>query len=165
MKTLPIYLTIAFCYLFISCSDKKEQNLKIKDHDEIPQYVKQNNNKKLTDSLFNLAITKGDEKAYNKVAGNYILDENYKDLMYYAIIMANRYNSSEANFHVFLILSNSNNGNAFDELDVKTKNLALYYLVKSNELGYKSAKYSINEIFGKDKTIQKSNYYLMEYSK
>ena len=68
-----------------------------------------------------------------------------------------------AHFHVFLILSNSNNGKPFDQLDNKTKNLALYHLIKSNELGYESAKYSINEVFGNDNVYQKSDFYLMKY--
>lgn len=165
MRMFNSILGIMIYIMFISCSDKKEQPKKIKDHDEVPQYVKMNNNRKLTDSLFNLAIENGDEKAYNNVAGNYILDENYEDLLFYSLKMANKHNSSEANFHVFLILSNSNNGKSFDELDAKTKNLALYYLAKSNELGYQSAKYSINEVLGKGKVIKKSSFYLTEYSK
>jgi hypothetical protein len=165
MKTTNSILAVIICVTSISCFDKKERNSKIKEHNEIPQYVKMNNNIKLTDSLFNLAINKGDEKAYNNVAGNYILDGNYQGLLYYSTIMANKYNSSEAHFHIFLILSNSNNGKPFSELDDKTKSLALYHLVRSNELGYKSSKYSINEILGKKKVVEKSKYYLMEYSK
>ena len=107
MRMFNSILGIMIYIMFISCSDKKEQPKKIKDHDEVPQYVKMNNNRKLTDSLFNLAIENGDEKAYNNVAGNYILDENYEDLLFYSLIMANKHNSSEANFHVFLILSNT----------------------------------------------------------
>jgi hypothetical protein len=165
MRTTNCILAIIIYITFTSCFDKKEQKPKIEDHDEVPQYVKMNSNIKLTDSLFNLAINNGDEKAYNNVAGNYILDANYQGLLYYSTIMANKYNSAEAHFHIFLILSNSNNGKPFNELDDKTKNQALYHLVKSNELGYKSAKYSINEVLGKGKVVQKSSYYLMEYSK
>lgn len=159
------YLIVILLILFTSCLDKKEPIVVKKNYDEKPSYVKMNNNKKVTDSLFNKAIGKGDEKAYNTVSGNYILDENYKDLLYYALIMANKYNTSEAHFHIFLILSNTNNGKPFNELDNKTKNLALYHLVKSYELGYESAKYSINEVLGKGKTVEKSSYYLQEYSK
>ncbi|WP_396146576.1 hypothetical protein [Flavobacterium sp.] len=165
MKIGTSILAIVIYITFTSCSNKEKQKPIVKDHDEVPQYVKMNNNIKLTDSLFNLAISKGDEKAYNNVAGNYILDANYQGLLYYSTIMANKYNSPEAHFHIFLILSNTNNGKPFNELDDKTKNLALYHLVKSNELGYESAKYSINEVLGKGKPIQKSSYYLLEYSK
>lgn len=165
MKTLSnITIMITSCNLLLSCIEEKQKPI-VKDLTETPQYVKMNNNIKLTDSLFNLAISKGDEKIYNNVAGNYILDSNYQGLLYYSTIMANRYNTPEAHFHIFLILSNNNNGKPFNDLDIKTKNLALYHLLKANELGFKSAKYSINEIFGNDKTVKKSSFYLKEYSK
>ena len=168
-----INLCLVLIILFISCQEKKtnissqEKKTKaiVKDHDEIPSYIKRLDNKKLTDSLFNLSINKGDIKAYDKVAADFILDEEYPKLFYYSLIMANKYNYNAAYFHVFVILSNSSSDMSFDKLDKKTKNLALYYLVKANEMGYDSAKYSIDEIFGKGKTVQKSNYYLMEYSK
>lgn len=164
MKITFTYLSIGLITLFISCQEKTSPNL-IKDHNEIPKYVKRNDNKKLTDSLFNLAINKGDEKAYNTVSSDFILTENYKELLYYSLIVANKYNNPEAHFHVFTILSESELDKPFNELNSKTRNLALYYLVKSNELGYKSAKYSMDEIFGKGTKVESSNYYLIEYSK
>jgi hypothetical protein len=164
MKNTFSYLSLCLIILVISCQDKKEAVV-IKDHDEVPSYVKRIDNRKLTDSLFNQAITTGDEKIYNDVAGDYILDQNYEGLLYYSLIMANKYDNPEAHFHIFLILKQSGVKGAFESVDVKTKNLALYHLIKSNELGYGSAKYSIDEIFGKGKPVQKSNYYLTEYSK
>lgn len=164
MKFSIYYLTL-FVLLFSSCTEKKEPKIINKNYDEVPQYVKMNNNKKLTDSLFNLAISKGDEKAYNIVSGNYILEENYNGLLYYSLLMANKHNCSEAHFHIYLILSGSESGESIEKLDNRTKNLALYHLIKSNELGYESAKYSINEVLGKGNVIKDSKYYLNEYSK
>jgi len=162
MKIKHIMILLISCTL-IFCTDKKEQKSVEIVKIGVPEYVKTNNNDKLTDSLVKLAIFKGDEKAYNELASNYILDANYEELLYYSTIMANKYNNPEANFHIFLVLSKSNNGKAFEELDIRTKNLALFHLVKSNELGYESAIFSINEIFDKNNKVQKSNYYLTLY--
>ncbi len=82
--------------------------------------------------------------------------------------MANRHNNAEAYYELYLIIvSNSPGGreNAMKNLDRKTKNFALYFLLKSYELGYKSAKYPIDEIFGENSIIPKSSYYLKELAK
>lgn len=163
MRKTLIIITMTLSYVLIFCSEKKTESIKDIVKIETPEYVKMNKNNKLTDSLLNLALNKGDEKAYNTVAGNFILDANYEGLLYYSLQMANKYNSPEAHFHIFLILSNPNNVQPFEQLDDKTKNLALYHLVKSDELGYESAKYSINEVFGNDNVYQKSDFYLMKY--
>lgn len=164
MKNKLIYGLMVFIVLFISCQEKKPPVI-VKDHNETPSYVKRIDNNKITDSLFNLAINKGNMEAYDKVSSDFILVDDYQALLYYSLIMADKYNYNAAHFHVFVILSNSSSDRTFDKLDEKTKNLALYHLAKANELGYKSAQYSINEIFGKGKIIKKSSYYLMEYSK
>ncbi len=163
MRKTSIIVTLTLSFLLIFCSEKKTESKKDIVKIETPEYVKMNKNNKLTDSLLNLALNKGDEKAYNTVAGNFILDANYEGLLYYSLQIANKYNSPETHFHIFLILSNPNNGQPFEQLDDKTKNLALYHLVKSDELGYESAKYSINEVFGNDNVNQKSDFYLMKY--
>jgi len=74
-------------------------------------------------------------------------------------------NLPQAHFDIYVILVESSANKSLKDLDKKTKNLATYHLIKSGELGYKSAKYEIDEIFGKGKKVQKSDYYLIEYSK
>ncbi|MHC0446361.1 hypothetical protein ACWA1F_13205 [Flavobacterium sp. 3-218] len=176
MKNILIYLTLCLAILLFSCQEKKENTIVkspaikkdssvLKDHDEVPSYVKIKENIKVTDSLFNLAIKNGDEMAYNSVAQDFILNEDYKGLLYYSLIMANKYNNSQAHFDIYVILVELSANKSLKDLDKKTKSLAMYHLIKSNELGYKSAKYEINEIFGKEKKLQNSDYYLIEYSK
>ena len=46
------------------------------------------------------------------------------------------------------------------DLDEQTRNLALYYLIRSYELGYKDAIYTIRDDLGEKTPIQKSSYYL-----
>lgn len=169
MKNISIYLSVCLTFLVISCQEKKESTVikpsVVKDHDEIPNHEKITENKKMSDSLLNLAISKGDKMAYNSVAQDFVINENYKQLLYYSLIMANKYNNSQAHFDIYVILVESSANKSLEDLDKKTKNLATYHLIKSGELGYKSAKYEIDEIFGKDKKIQNSDYYLIEYSK
>lgn len=176
MKNILIYLTLCLAILLFSCQEKKENTIVkspaikkdssvIKDHDEVPSYVKIKENIKITDSLFNLAIKNGDEMAYNSVAQDFILNEDYKGLLYCSLIMANKYNNSQAHFDIYVILVESSENKSLKDLDKKTKNLAMYHLIKSVELGCKSAKYEIDEIFGKEKKIKNSDYYLIEYAK
>lgn len=75
------------------------------------------------------------------------------DFLPWAIQMANKYNNAEACYHVYCGITFSTSklkDEAFRELDPRTKNFALYYLIKSNEMGYVSAPYALEEIFGKD---------------
>ncbi|WP_428229479.1 hypothetical protein [Flavobacterium sp.] len=169
MKNIFIYLSVCLTFLIFSCNEKKESTIikpsVVKDHDERPNHEKITENKKASDSLLSLAISKGDEMAYNSVAQDFIINENYKKLLYYSLIMANKYNNSQAHFDIYVILVESSENKSLNDLDKKTKNLAMYHLIKSVELGYKSAKYEIDEIFGKEKKIKNSDYYLIEYAK
>ncbi|NMH26467.1 hypothetical protein [Flavobacterium silvaticum] len=163
MKKISKLLTITSGLLIFYGCKEKEQPPKAKNYDEIPNYVKVNNDKVKTDSLFAVALNNGDEKAYNDVSANYILASNYKELFYYSIIMANKYDLPEAHYHIFVALINSSPKQNLNLMDEKTKNLALYHLAKSHELGFASAKYSISELFGKNGKIQNSKYYIRAY--
>jgi hypothetical protein len=158
------FFRIVFSLLIIVSCEKNQRKIDQKPTTQValetPKYVKDLDDINKTYNLLNNAINTGNEKAYNDVAGSYILGEKYDELLYYSIIMANKHNSSEAYYHVFLILTKDD----FNKLDKKTKNLALFFLVKSNELGYESAKYSLKEIFGETKILP-SNYYITEYAK
>jgi hypothetical protein len=93
MIKTSIIATMTLSFLLIFCSEKRTESQKEIIKIETPEYVKMNKNSKLTDSLLNIAISKGDENAYNTVAGNFILDTNYEGLLYYSLLMANKYNS------------------------------------------------------------------------
>ncbi len=85
-----------------------------------------------------------------------------------ALMMANKYKNAEACFHVYDIIVHSTPKEpkeALEEMDLRTKNFALYYLLKSNELGFESARYQVTEIFGQNKVPPKSLYYLQQFSK
>lgn len=44
--------------------------------------------------------------------------------------------------------------------DEVTKNMSLYYQLKSKKLGFKQAQFEIDEVFGKNKRVRGSLYYL-----
>ncbi len=125
------------------------------------------NNKLLMKELIDSAILQGDSKAYNKVASYYLLEDMGKDFFYYAFTMANKYKNEEAAYHVYKILVYEISDEpkiALNLMDTKTKYFALYYLLKSYEMGYESAKYQVDEVFGKNNTIPKSSEYLKKLS-
>jgi hypothetical protein len=123
------------------------------------------------DSLYKLissALNNNDTIAYNAVASYYILNNMSEEFLFTAIKMANKYNNAEACYHVYDIIaysSSKGSKEALENLDFKTKNLALYYLTKSHEIGFESSKYEIIEIFGDEKPPYKSSYFLKEFSK
>lgn len=114
------------------------------------------------------ALKNNDTLLYNKVSSYFLFNNMGEEFLLTALMMANKYNNAEACFHVYEIIAHSTPKvpiEALKLMDLKTKNLALYYLLKSNEMGFESAKYHVVEIFGKDKTPPKSTYYLQEFSK
>jgi hypothetical protein len=120
------------------------------------------------DSLKNKALIEGDARAYNEVATYYLVNDVGQDFLYYAIKVANRYNNKEANFHVYSILVKSASAakpSTLDEIDPYTKNMALYYLLKSYEMGYEKARFEVREIFGERQVVPSSSYYLNLFAK
>lgn len=101
--------------------------------------------------LIDSALNEGDEMAYNKVSSYYLMNENRDDFLYIALMMANKYSTDEAFFHVYYILNNPRYKADLSNLDLKSRRIALYYLLKSYEMGYETAKYEVEEIFTKQK--------------
>ena len=141
-------ICILFClyFLFYSCESPSSS---IKD-------------KKTLRSLIDKALNENDKFAYSEVRSHFFSEERLQDFCYYAIKMANKYDYPDAYYDVFRTLTLTENV-AIDSLDNKTKCLALYYLLKSRELGSEIGKYDIQSIF--PDSIPNSTYYLEEMSK
>ncbi len=119
-------------------------------------------------TMINKALKNNDSLLYNKLASYYLLHNMGEEFLLTALKMANKYNNAEACYHVYDIIAYSTPKEpqkALELMDSKTKNLALYYLIKSSELGFVNAKYQINEIWGKDKSPPKSTHFLQLFSK
>lgn len=141
-----IGVIFCLCLLFYSCEVPSSS---IKDE-------------KTLRSLIDKALNENDEFAYSEVRAHYFSEERLQDFSYYAIKMANKYDYPDAYYDVFRTLTLTENV-PIDSLDNKTKCLALYYLLKSKELGSEIGKYDIENIF--PDSIPNSTYYLEEMSK
>lgn len=116
---------------------------------------------RLQDSI----IKYGDGKAFNKLASYYVLEGWNEELLYYALLMANKYNSAEGHYHVFYGLSTPRTGETIEMLDERTKNFSKYHLLKAYEMGFENAKYKAEEVFGDSTPLPNSSYYLQEFIK
>jgi hypothetical protein len=159
LKKKEVPLVYLILVLSVSCKNegKKKQFIP-----EIPAHVTLISDKKETVKLWKKAIDNGDFKAYNQVSNAYLLSDYPYELYYYSFIMANKFNCPEAYFHLYIIMSEKS---SFDGLvlysdDKRTKGMALYYLLKSWELGFVNAEYEIVEEFGKGKAVPRSSDYI-----
>jgi|GEM_PF-326448 len=158
MKLMVIGLTLLF--LFNACNHEKKQEQQVM---QPYQYKSLLDNHDLINRLQDSATQYGNNRAYGELSSSYELENMNPELLYYGMIMANKYDNAEGYYHVFASLSSPNTGETLNQLDKRTRSLAIYYLLKSYELGEESAKYKVDEIFGKK--IPKSSYYLQEFVK
>lgn len=93
--------------------------------------------------LEGLIIQKGDSSAYYELSMQY-LDYGYERFLPYALIMANKYNYSQAYFDVFDCLTYVYVNNA-TQIDEKTATLAIEYLLEAANKGHAQAKEMIQE--------------------
>lgn len=139
---------------FSSCNQEAPPNVHKNDVIEGTVFMSRDSINQLIDK----AISLNDTMAYNKVASYFLLNNLGKEFFYNALVMANKYDNAEASFHVYNIIAYSTDKSPYQALmkmDNRTKNLALYYLLKSYELGFPSAKFEVEEIF-KGSDIPKS---------
>jgi hypothetical protein len=150
--------------LAISCTSESEKiSSSLEGATEWPEL----NNRRIY-LLIDSAIIHGDSMSYNKVASYYMLEDRGQEFFYYAFLMANKHSSREAAYHVFDIIVNSGSLDAkevLQKMDKRTSNMALYYLLRSHEMGYNSARYQVKEIFGTLEAIPKSTSFLQEFAR
>ncbi|MCR4033717.1 MULTISPECIES: hypothetical protein [Flavobacterium] len=118
---------IIFALMLFSCNKKNNDKIVTSDDNSASYFRRKLENKKLMDSLSDLVLSKGDTLAYNELKGiHYIGEQKFTGLLYYALIMSNKYNYKRASFDVYDILT-------IDKkvLDEKTKKMADEYLQKS----------------------------------
>jgi hypothetical protein len=156
IKLLLIFIIISSCK-----SDRNNQKNNTKVVESISMnsiYEHQYNNKKFIDSLFDKIINYGDTLAYNEAHSIFSLSGNSDKFYYYSEIMSVKFNYPKAFYHQFITFRYNDNK--------ELKNLALYKLLKANELGCEEVKNDIEYIF-KDKEVPSSKEFLTksdEYS-
>jgi len=114
--------------------------------------------KKLMYTLMDSALATGDERVYRKVAGYYIIGGQEQEFFYCAFTMANKYNSAMAYYHVFLLIANSISGYpdlTLKKIDNKSRNFALYNLLKSYDSGHEHMRSHVEEFFWKEYAYSK----------
>jgi hypothetical protein len=92
---------------------------------------------------------KGDTAAYNELSVAYFMANELHSFYYYSLIMANKYEYRKAYLDLYLALSEPLTGQCFEELDPRTKQLAMFYLLKAYEGGELKALWDIEEKLGK----------------
>lgn len=142
--------------MFFSCKEKEE----IRDSDSVIPVVAMGKDSNIY--WINRALDSGDFRTYNRAYYNYFIKDNPEPFLYPAIIMANKYNHPEAYYHVYKVLNSLRNHENLDNLDERTKNLALHYLLKAQERGQKDAKIEALKIFGNEASIPNSSSFLIK---
>lgn len=146
MRYYLLILIIGFCQL--SC----KQRVPGDDTDgEVVSPSSSGPSREEIDQLLESAIKDGDERAYNRVAAHYFLNEQREAIFYYAFVMATRYKSAEAYFHLYLIIGGRDAGSieSLDELTTDTRDLALFCLLRSYEINNEFAKSRVEDLFPK----------------
>ena len=116
---------------------------------------KENNKNKIidinntsADENLNIAIIKGDTIEYAKYYKEYSINGHHKEFLYYAILMAEKNNYSQAYFDIATILEVFNYENPNNEF---LGNYELYCVLKAYELGNEQAKQAIEKLYIKSK--------------
>lgn len=104
-----------------------------------------------------LALLKGDTIAYNSLSRDY-MDSPYEGFLYTALIMANKHNYHLAFEDTYYCLTDYSHKAEFTELenlDEKTKSMALEYLKLGAERGNKECKKLLGHYYIEGKYLEK----------
>lgn len=170
MKTIVNACKVMILLIFIVLCFSCKQNTKLENEN---QYKSKGDNYRILSEeelirLERLAIDSNNIEAYSELQRQRLTTRyNYQMQLNVAIQMANRNDCAIAYYNVFDILSRSilDEKRCLNQLDTKTRCLAIYYLLKAYEKGDSiSTKKEVQKIF-KDKAIPKASYYLYEMAK
>lgn len=147
-------LFLLFILFLLSNCDKStsKADVKLKDmlnEKQTTEYVPYVDNKfdfndKTLKENLNKAIYEGDTLAYNKACKEYAVNGRYKEFLYYAVLMAEKNNYSNAYWDISTILSFEEDHPLFDKFESK---YGTYSILKAYELGQRGAKSSMNYVY------------------
>ena len=146
-----------FILLFSSCNEdgKKSGESLPRNSSELISGVSLSEMKEMT-TYKNEVLHSGKISSYKKLQIFYADKLLFNELLFSAIIMANKYGYTPAYYDVFKGLKFTHPSGDFKKLDSLSKKLATYYLLKAHELGDSQALYQIKELLGSSITIPKS---------
>lgn len=128
--------------------------------------IKETEINKYSDSLKNLIIKNGDINAYQDLSKLFAPNYRIKEILFYSLFMANSYNNAQAHYYVYRSFSETPERNDVKDMNENMKNFALYYLIRSYELGY-NVEDEIEKELGSAVEIPKSETFLskkMDYN-
>lgn len=119
-------------FAFFSCESKKSET-----NTEVTAWSMNQPSMSETD-LKMAVIYQGSTSAYYELSNSY-LDHNFQEeFLFYAMIMANKYNYPQAYFDVYFLLTLTYSTDF--SIDERTAELALEYLLKAYKKGHNQAK-------------------------
>lgn len=118
------------------------------------------NNKDSTILWENNIIKFGDTMAYKQLSRLFSLNLRYRELLFYAQLMCNKYNNAEACYTCYEI-----NSEVFTPINLRTNDsitlkIGTFYLLKSYELGYERARYPLKKLYKEAKIPNQKEYVL-----
>jgi hypothetical protein len=136
--------------LIYSCAEKPSNT--------IPERSNQDNSNEIVcstekhsfnyDSLIHLSFS-GDTLAYIELSAELFKSSRFEEALYYSLAVANEFDNSYASYNVyasFLCLTSLSEEKWLRQVNKKTRNLALYYLVSAAEKKYPSAVSHLKEV-------------------
>lgn len=130
MDVKIIMLLIVF--LFFGCNKKN-------DNEAIPiNYISTNET-----LLKKEIIERGDTASYQTLWYSYLDNPQLGEFLYYAMVMANKYDYPQAYYDVYLCLTSTT---SIDSLDYKTKELVIDYLTRASKKGHTQATSILEEL-------------------
>ena len=150
-RNISYIIIIYFLLVLAACSESKTPSDVIDDK------------KYITELIGN--IERGDTIAYNEGFSGLRYTWPTHAFLIYSLKMANKYDYPKAYYDVYFLLSQSNTGEYLTDMDNKTRDLALYYLLKSYEKGYSYAEKELIKVFNQDSIPLASGYFLERFVK
>lgn len=152
MNNINFYILVIFSLFFISSCQNRQNKEKDcnciveRNEDLVGLYYYENF---LDESLrlrhFDSIVNYGDTVIYKQMFRNYFLGGYSEEFLYFAMLMADKYNYASAYIDVYMLINSRNS--FFTHRMTKLKH---YYLLKAYKLGDASAKYALKDEFGKN---------------
>jgi hypothetical protein len=139
-----------FLMILVSCKQKNEEQGISPSKVSFDQYVKTIQNNQFWEKAY-----AGDTLAYNEIKNIYFDSGQYKEFLYYAMIMSEKNNFSQAYYDTYFILKTD----SMTEDNNKSNILANFYLLKAYENNSDEAKRAINQRFEKDMIPHAKSYW------
>lgn len=130
MKYLPV-IAIFISLTITSCNQEKTEYQGV---NSVKLFSDIYHNDSITGVLADKIINKGDTLAFKEMQDIYLISGHYKEFLYYAMYMANKYEYPDAYNSVYFIMHSDNP----KDKDKYLNNFANYYLLKAHESGYKN---------------------------